>query len=258
MFRRATYKDTYVEAVESARAGLSPKKGEVRKKRRRPRKEVCRHKKGTWERRKEKDQGRREGGSCEGKVPFALLQEFLFLVHEYLGLEAARLGWSIGSYETWSTSKPCAKEIPETDKFTQRKQCLERTPLRRLKIPLRNIRNEEGPNYRVGANCEQESCSLTSGNQPLFTSWITSGDSILGLYCLAWLTQESVSSRIFVRKKGMSHDQSNGRSQQTPSERFGKEKSCLLCCYNKVPTSVLLLRNPSVLFQKTGGACTMY
>ncbi len=43
---------TYVEAVESARAGLSPKKGDVRrkrkeKKRRRPRKVVCRHKKGT-------------------------------------------------------------------------------------------------------------------------------------------------------------------------------------------------------------------
>jgi hypothetical protein len=35
----------YVEAFESARAGLSPKKGDVRKKRRRPRKVVCRHKK---------------------------------------------------------------------------------------------------------------------------------------------------------------------------------------------------------------------
>jgi hypothetical protein len=42
--------------------------------------------------RKEKDQGRQEGGSSEGKVPYALNQEFLFLVHEYLGLEAARLG----------------------------------------------------------------------------------------------------------------------------------------------------------------------
>ncbi len=62
------------EAVESARAGLSPQEGDVRKSR------------------KEKDQGRREGGSSEGKVPCALHQEFLFLVHEHLGLEAARLG----------------------------------------------------------------------------------------------------------------------------------------------------------------------
>ncbi len=75
--RRATYKGKVgkaKEAVESARAGLSPKIGDVRKSR------------------KEKDQGRREGGSSEGKVPCALHQEFLFLVHEYLGLEAARLG----------------------------------------------------------------------------------------------------------------------------------------------------------------------
>jgi hypothetical protein len=51
-----------VEAVESARAGL-------------------------LQRKKEKDQGRQEGGSREGKVPCALNQEFLFLVHKYLGSE---------------------------------------------------------------------------------------------------------------------------------------------------------------------------
>ncbi len=109
----------------------------------------------------------------------------------------------------------------------QRKQYLERTTLRRLKIPLQSIRSKEEPHYCLGAKREQESCHLTSDNHPLFTSWISSGDSILGLYCVAWLTQESVSSRIFVRKKGMSHDQFNGRSQQTPSTRFGKEKTCL-------------------------------
>ncbi len=73
----STYNGKYgkaKEAIESARAGLSPQKGDVRKSR------------------KEKDQGRREGGSSEDKVPCALNQELLFLVHEYLGLEAARLG----------------------------------------------------------------------------------------------------------------------------------------------------------------------
>ncbi len=113
-YRRATYKGKYgeaKEAVESARAGLLPQEGDVRKSR------------------KEKDQGRREGSSSKGKVPCAL-QEFLFLFHEYLGLEAARLGWSIGSYETWSTRKPYAKEVPETDYFTQQKQYLKRTTLR--------------------------------------------------------------------------------------------------------------------------------
>jgi hypothetical protein len=42
--------------------------------------------------RKEKDQDRQEGGSSEGKIPCALHQEFLFLEHKYLGLEAARVG----------------------------------------------------------------------------------------------------------------------------------------------------------------------
>ena len=51
------------------------------------------------------------------------------------------------------------------------------------------------------------------------------GDSILGLYCVAWLMQESVSSGIFVRKKGMNHVQSNGCSQQTLSAEGRKGKS---------------------------------
>jgi hypothetical protein len=58
-------------------------------------------------------------------------------------------------------------------------------------------------------------------------AWISFGDSILGLYCVAWLTQESVSLRIFVRKKGMNNDQSDGRSQQTLSAEDGKGKSQL-------------------------------
>ncbi len=92
---------------------------------------VCHHKREKQEKkRKEKDQGRQEGGSSKGKVPCALHQEFLFFVHEYLGLEAARLGWTIGSYETWSTRKPCEKEVPEMDYFAKQKQYLKRTTLR--------------------------------------------------------------------------------------------------------------------------------
>jgi hypothetical protein len=83
----------------------------------------------------------------------------------------------------------------------KQEQYHKRTTLRRLKIPLQSIRSEEGPHYCLGAKREQESCHLTKDNQLLFTSWISFSDSILGLYCVAWLTQESVSSRIFVRKK---------------------------------------------------------
>ncbi len=81
-FRRATYKGTYVDAVESARAGLSPKKGDVRRKekghgrwsvatrRGREKEEKNKTKEG------EKVAPRRQGSVC----PY---QEFLVLVHEY-------------------------------------------------------------------------------------------------------------------------------------------------------------------------------
>ena len=98
------------------------------------------------------------------------------------------------------TRRPCAKEVPETDYFTQRKQYLKRTTFCRLKIPLQSIRSKEGPHYCLGAKREQESCHMTSDNQPFFHELGILGDSILGLYCVAWLTQESVSSRIFVRR----------------------------------------------------------
>ncbi len=82
----------------------------------------------------------------------------------------------------------------------KQEQYHKRTTLCRLKILLRSICSKEGPHYCLGAKHEQESCHLTSNNQLLFTSWISFGDSILGLYCVARLKQESVSSRIFVRK----------------------------------------------------------
>jgi hypothetical protein len=70
--QRATYKGKYgkaKEAIESARAGLLPQEGDVRKSR------------------KERDQGRQEGGSSEGNVPCVPNQEFIVLVHEYWGSE---------------------------------------------------------------------------------------------------------------------------------------------------------------------------
>ncbi len=94
-----------------------------------------------------------------------------------------------------------------------------------LKIPLQSIRSKEGPHYRLGAKREE---AVKDKQQSTYSRvWISFGDSILGLDCVAWLMQESVSSRIFVRMKVMSHVQSNGRSQQTPSAKYGKEKTCL-------------------------------
>ncbi len=106
----------------------------------------------------------------------------------------------------------------------QQKQYFKRTTLRRLKIPLRSICSKEGPHYRLSKAWARK---LSSNKRQ--STFIHELDILwwflLGLYCVAWLTQESVSLRIFVRKKGMSHVQSNGRSQQMPSPKFRKEKT---------------------------------
>ncbi len=160
LFRRATYKGTYKEAVESARAGLSPQKGDVRKKIKRPRKVVCRHKKGTWEKH-EKEKKRKRPRKARRWLPqrqgsVCPQPRISFLVHEYLGLKAARLVWSIGSCIV--TRKPCAKEVPEMDYLRSESSTLKgllyapimqeqyhkKTSLPRLKIPLQSICSKEG------------------------------------------------------------------------------------------------------------------
>ncbi len=112
LFRRATYKGTYVEAVESAR----------------------------------------EGGSREGKVPCVLHQEFLFLVHKYLGSERPvsfeyRLLRDL-VYEEAISEGSSGNGLPYAAKgllyaHIKQEQYLNRTTLRRLKIPLRSFCSEE-------------------------------------------------------------------------------------------------------------------
>jgi hypothetical protein len=61
--KRAVEARVAKEAIESTRAGLSPQKGDVRKKSKRPRKVVCCHKKGTWEKQEMKRKKKtKEGG----------------------------------------------------------------------------------------------------------------------------------------------------------------------------------------------------
>jgi hypothetical protein len=69
----------------------------------------------------------------------------------------------------------------------QQKQYLRKTILRRLKIPLQSIRSEEGPHYRLGAKRE-EKLSSDKRQSTFIHELDILGDSILGLYCVAWLT----------------------------------------------------------------------
>ncbi len=134
--QRATYKGKYgkaKKAIESARAGLSPQEGDVRKSR------------------KEKNQGRQEGGSSEGKVPCALNQEFpLFwftsiwvwkrpvsvevLAHTRLGLRGSNVQKKFRKQTTLRSKSSTLKGLLYA--HIQQKQYHKRTTLCRLKMSL--------------------------------------------------------------------------------------------------------------------------
>jgi hypothetical protein len=125
-----------------------------------------------------------------------------------------------------------------------------------LKILLQSIRSEEGPHYRLGARARK--LSVEKQQSTYSRVWISFCDSILGLYCIAWLMQESVSSRIFVRKKGMNHVQSKRTFTADAFRKVRKGENLPVVMLLVGSHEHLALRNPRVLFQKHGGACTMY
>ncbi len=72
----------------------------------------------------------------------------------------------------------------------------------------------------------QGSCHKTSDNQRIHEFGYPFGDSIPGLYCVAWLGQghASVSLRIFVRKKGMNRVQSTDVHSRNLRQKAEKGK----------------------------------
>jgi hypothetical protein len=155
--------------------------------------------------------------------------------------------------------KPCAKAVREMDYFTQRKQYHKKTTLCKLKIPLQSIRSKEGPHYR----CEWSARKLSSDKQQSTYSrvWISLGDSIPGLYCVAWqsLTHaRKCQLEDFCEKERY---ESCSVQRRFTAETFGKrQKRESSPVVRLLPDSheCLALRNPCVLCQNHGGACTMY
>ncbi len=82
-----------MEAIESAKAGLSPKKkgGREKEEKKKTKEGGLSPQEGDIRKKKRNRLRKARRWLCEGKVPCVLNQEFLFLVHKYLGLEAARL-----------------------------------------------------------------------------------------------------------------------------------------------------------------------
>jgi hypothetical protein len=222
------------------------------------------------------------------RIPF-------FLVHEYWGSETTSLSWSIGSYETSSTRKPCAKAVPEMDTFTQWKQYHKRNTLHTFKLPLQSIRNDGGPHYCLGAKREEAVIrqainaiygmgtlkiplqSIRSKEGPHYCLWAKRKEAVIRKATINLFT--SLDILWWFHTRAVLHSLANPRKCQL--EDFCEEERYESCSvprtftadtYRKIQkrensTVVMLLpgsherlasRNPRVLFQKHGGACTMY
>ncbi len=218
-----------------------------------------------------------------------------FFVHKYWGSQATRLGWSIGSYETSSTRKPCAKAVPETDSFTQQKQYHKRTTLRTLKLLLQSICSKEGLHYCLGAKRKKAVIwqvtnaihgmgmlkillrSIHSKEGPHYclgtkhqeaVIWQATINLFTSLDILWWFHARAVLRSLADARKCQLKDFCEEERYESClvqrtftadafRKRWKRENSMVVML---LPGSHerLALRNPRVLFQKHGGACTMY
>jgi hypothetical protein len=107
----------------------------------------------------------------------------------------------------------------------------------------------------------QGSCHITSNNQPIHEFGYPFGDSIPGLYCVAWLGLNHVRKCQFEdfceKERYESCSVQWTFTQETFGKRQKRENSPVV---RLLPGSHerLALRNPHILCQKHGGACTMY
>ncbi len=105
------------------------------------------------------------------------------------------------------------------------------------------------------------SCHKTSNNQPYSRVWKSLGDSIPKLYCVALLGlghARKVSLRILASKKGMICIQSNGHLHKKPSSKRWKRENSLVVRLLPGSHERLASRNPCILCQNYGGACTTF
>ena len=128
-----------------------------------------------------------------------------------------------------------------------------------LKIPLQSICSKEGLHYCY----ERSARKLSSDKQQSTYSrvWISLGDSIPELYCIAW--QSLTHARKCQLEDVCEKERYESCSVQRTftADTFGKrQKRKNSPVVRLLPGSHerLASRNPHVLFKKHGGACTMY
>jgi len=216
LFRRATYKGTYVEAFESAK----------------------------------------EGGSREGKVPCAPDQEIPFFGSRVLGFWETRLVW---------ISAPTRLSLRGSH---VRRKFRKRTTLRSESSTLIGLLYA---GWRSRCECSEECRTIAlerSVSEKAVICDKRQSTFFHELEILWWFPAWAVLRSLANARKCQLED----FCEKERYESCSVERTCIADAFRKVRkgenvpvvllllgyTSVLLLRNPCVLYQKHGGACPMY
>ncbi len=115
--------------------------------------------------------------------------------------------------------------------------------------------------HTIALSKARGSCHMTSDNQPIHKFGYPFGDSIPGLYCIAWLGQghgRKRQSKDFCEKERYElYSFQRTFTAETFGKRRKRENSPVV---RLLPGSHerLVSRNPGILCQKHGGACMMY
>ncbi len=124
--------------------------------------------------------------------------------------------------------------------------------------PAAKFSSRGRPHYCLGAKRERESCHMTSDNQPFFHELEISR----GFH--TWAVPRSLANARKCQLEDFCEKEryeSCSVQQTCTADTFckvQKGENMLVVLLLLGSTTVLLLRNPCVLYQKHGGACTKY
>jgi hypothetical protein len=181
------------------------------------------------------------------------------------------------------------------DSFTQQKQYHKRTTLRTFKLPLQSIRSEEGPHYCLGAKREKAVIrqainaiygmgtlkillrSICSKEGLHYRLWAKHKEAVIrqatinlfmSLDILWWFHTQAVLRSLANARKCQLKDFCEEERYESCSvprtftadtfHKIWKRENSMVVMLLPGSHERLALRDPRVLFQKHGGACTMY
>jgi hypothetical protein len=136
----------------------------------------------------------------EGKVPCVLNQEDSFFGSRVLGFWETRLVWISAPTRLSLQGSHVRRKFWKRTNLRSESSTIHMDYSTQVEDPAANVARKAALSPWSEAWARKLSYDKRQSTFFLFTSLKSSGGFLLGLYCVAWLSQESVSSRIFVKR----------------------------------------------------------